>query len=482
MDKKIKSDLNIFEPAYMKKLLKNIAFLSMTALTIPLCQACGGNDSEPVTPTPSAKEVKVSYNEGALNPDYQAQTIEITVTADVDWSIRTDADWITLRPAGGVKNEAVTVKATITANTALDSRAATLNIISGGQTVKSLDLVQGFMMTASSSASSFFMSGEGGKAEFTVTANGDWMISSEAEWLSVTPNHGSKGETTVTATATPNESDETRTGSLVLTCGDSSSTIEISQLNYKVDAPEGYVLVWSDEFNVDGKPGSDWVIENQSAGWVNNELQTYTSREIDGKLTLEAKNGFLHINCFKGNDGKIYSGRMNAKPSTGWTYGYVEARINLPSGKGTWPAFWMMPSNVDWNTNGWPRCGEIDIMEEVGVDKNRVSSSLHTWNYNHTKNTQKTHEMYLDGAEGEFHIYALEWTEDAITTYVDGKVQLSVTKASMGSDHDSWPFHYAFYPILNLAWGGDWGGYAGVNEAALPVTMLVDYVRIFQKK
>ena len=185
---------------------------------------------------------------------------------------------------------------------------------------------------------------------------------------------------------------------------------------------------------------------------------------------------------FKGSDGKIYSGRINARPSEGWLYGYVEARICLPEGKGTWPAFWMMPSNVDWNTNPWPYCGEIDIMEEVGADPNQVSSSLHTGNYNHTKNTQKTHAMNCPGAEGEFHIYALEWTADEITTYVDGKVQLKVTKSQMGTDHADWPFHYAFYPILNLAWGGDWGGYKGVDESALPVTMKVDYVRIFQKQ
>ncbi|MCH5225376.1 MAG: glycoside hydrolase family 16 protein [Muribaculaceae bacterium] len=247
-------------------------------------------------------------------------------------------------------------------------------------------------------------------------------------------------------------------------------------------APEGYTLVWHDEFNAGTRLGRDWVIENQPSGWVNHELQNYTSKEIDGQTTTEIKDGSLLIHCFKASDGKIYSGRVYAKPDTGFLYGYFEARIKLPSGKGTWPAFWMMPSNNDWSTNWWPLCGEIDIMEEVGVDANRVSSSLHTENYNHTKNTQKTHEMYLEGAEGEFHIYSLEWTPDEITTFVDGKEQLHFTKAQMGTDHASWPFHYAFYPILNLAWGGDWGGYKGVDESALPVTMEVDYLRIFQKK
>lgn len=218
--------------------------------------------------------------------------------------------------------------------------------------------------------------------------------------------------------------------------------------------PEGYTLVWNDEFNKGTTLNSaDWTHEVQPAGWVNHELQTYVNGSADGKRVTEIKDGFLHINCFKGSDGKVYSGRVYAHVGSGWTYGYFEARICLPSGKGTWPAFWMMPVGNDRTTNPWPTCGEIDIMEEVGATPNEVSSSLHTEKYNHTKNTQKTHAMNCPGAEGEFHVYALEWTEDAITTYVDGKVQLRATRTSMGTDHASWPFHYAFYPILNLAWG-----------------------------
>jgi beta-glucanase (GH16 family) len=117
----------------------------------------------------------------------------------------------------------------------------------------------------------------------------------------------------------------------------------------------------------------------------------------------------------------------------------------------------------------------------VGVVPNEVSSSIHTQDYNHTKNTQKTHAMTIDKAEGEFHTYALLWTADEMTTYVDGKVQLNVKKSELGSSHNQWPFHYPFYLIFNLAWGGDWGGMKGVDESALPVTMEVDYVRVFQK-
>ena len=167
---------------------------------------------------------------------------------------------------------------------------------------------------------------------------------------------------------------------------------------------------------------------------------------------------------------------MYGHKNVGFRYGYIEARIKLPRGKGTWPAFWMMPVRF----TSWPADGEIDIMEEVGVDPNVVSSSIHCTAYNHPNNTQKTHSMTCNAAEQSFHVYALEWTPDYIKTYVDGQPQLSFGNDGKGNK-DTWPFNVAFYPILNLAWGGDWGGYAGVDETALPVTMEIDYVRVWQK-
>jgi len=131
-------------------------------------------------------------------------------------------------------------------------------------------------------------------------------------------------------------------------------------------------------------------------------------------------------------------------------------------------------------TKGWPACGEIDIMEEVGVDADITSSSIHCEAYNHVKNTQKTASRTIPGAENEYHVYALEWTKDYIKTYVDGVLLLEFHNDKAGRD-STWPFNKKFYLILNLAWGGDWGGYAGVDESALPCTMKVDYVRVYKK-
>jgi len=455
-----------------------IAALFSLAFISQALASCGSDGKD----DPTGGVVSVTVAPEILQADAQKQNLELSVTVGADWAITSDADWVSLRPSGGVKNVTGIVKVSVDENKGFDERSALITILTGGKPVKTVTLTQDFASQVSPSVSSLTFGGQESTSTLMITSNCDWELSASDSWISVAPANGGKGETEVKVSVLENKTESSREGILILTFAGGKLEIKVSQLSDVVNVPEGYTLVWSDEFNEGTVPGSDWVHENWDAGHVNHELQTYTDKVVDGKRTTEIKDGFLNINCFKGSDGKIYSGRMNAKPSTGWLYGYFEARICLPEGKGTWPAFWMMPSNVDWGTNPWPKCGEIDIMEEVGADPNEVSSSLHTENYNHTKNTQKTHAMNCAGAEGGFHTYALEWTEDAITTYVDGKVQLKALKSEMGTDHDSWPFHYAFYPILNLAWGGDWGGYKGVDESALPVTMKVDYVRIFQKK
>ena len=327
---------------------------------------------------------------------------------------------------------------------------------------------------------------DGGTYTVNVTTTGkEWGAYADKDFIKLDMKNSAAQSGTLTVTVPANPTTSARTGTVTVISGQARQTISVSQeaaAESAYNAPEGYRLVWQDEFDKGSElNASDWTHEVQRDHWVNNELQNYVNHKSpDGKLVTEIKGGKLRINCFKEN-GKVYSGRVYAHVNEGWQYGYFEASIKLPKGKGTWPAFWMMPVGNDWNTNPWPMCGEIDIMEEVGVVPNEVSSSVHTQDYNHTKNTQKTHAMTIADAEGAFHTYALLWTPDEITTYVDGKEQLHVTKAVLGSGHNQWPFHYAFYPIFNLAWGGDWGGMNGVDESALPVTMEVDYVRVFQK-
>lgn len=328
---------------------------------------------------------------------------------------------------------------------------------------------------------------DGGSAAVTVTSTNEWGLYVSDSWIKTNVVSGMAGETVVNVSADMNPTTQQREGTIKFLSTD--KTITVTQEANTVDvypAPDGYELVWHDEFNAGSElNGSYWTHEVQGSGWVNNELQNYVNHKSpNGTNVTEIRNGSLNINCFKENS-KIYSGRVYANVNTGWQYGYIEARIKLPKGKGTWPAFWMMPCNVNWATEAWPYCGEIDIMEEVGCVPNEVSSSLHASGHNHTNNTQVTHAMTIDKAEGEFHVYALEWTANNITTYVDGKVQLKYDNPNTPSTTDpkwNWPYDRPYYVIFNLAWGGSWGGMNGVDESALPVTMEVDYVRVFQKK
>lgn len=323
----------------------------------------------------------------------------------------------------------------------------------------------------------------GGEYSFTVHADrGEWTAYSEDSWAAIQLANTNKTDGTVTVKVAPNTGNESRTTHIVIMAGASRVNIEVSQTaeqvapdNTPITAPQGYHLVWNDEFN-GTTLSTDWTREQKPAGWVNNELQNYT----DDGTTIKVNNGRLYITCYKAADGKIYSGRVYGKEAQGFKYGIFEAKIKLPKGKGTWPAFWMMPSNNDFAANPWPKCGEIDIMEEVGFNANYTSSSLHTQAYNHNIGTQKTAERLTPGAEDDFHVYRLEWTADYIKTFVDGVELLSFANDGTGNV-DTWPYDKPFYPILNLAWGGMWGGQQGVDESALPATMEVEYVRVFQK-
>jgi len=327
-----------------------------------------------------------------------------------------------------------------------------------------------------------------------VSASDAFEAYSNTEWVTkVDPSYSPSPNGTVRITVEENLKREPRTGEVVVKVGTTRRKVALEQAaaaEPSVPTPEGYTLVWHDEFDGSGVDSKGWKFENWDKGRVNNELQYYVAGgEFDGVETAFVKDGILSIRAQKYNgskkfndktdiNGQVISARMNTREA--WKYGYMEARIKLPKGKGTWPAFWMMPTD---QSLGWPACGEIDIMEEVGTHANYTSSSIHCKAYNHPNNTQKTAEKLTKGAEDEFHVYALEWTADYMQFYVDGSTSgcLRFENDKKGNN-DTWPFNKAFYITLNLAWGGSWGGMNGVDESALPCTMQVDYVRVFQKK
>ncbi|MCQ2505868.1 MAG: glycoside hydrolase family 16 protein [Lachnospiraceae bacterium] len=236
-----------------------------------------------------------------------------------------------------------------------------------------------------------------------------------------------------------------------------------------------YELVWSDEFDYEGElDTSKWGYDLGQSGWGNNELEKYT------KTNAVVGDGMLTIHLRKEEDGTVTSSRVATRQKGDWVYGKFEICAKLPSGKGTWPAIWMLPT--DYRYGSWPDSGEIDIMEHVGYHQDYVSSSVHTKSYNHKIGTQKTKEIKLEGASEEFHVYCLEWLPDKIITYVDGNklFEFVPTKYKTEPTKDEWPFDKRHHLLINLAWGGDWGGARGVDESILPQEFQIEYVRVYQ--
>lgn len=418
--------------------------------------------------------VNCSPDRGAFTAD--GGTLGFAVSSSRgEWTAYSNDAWINVQISSALDSVYVIAEA----NKTTEMREGQM-VIKSGTERKYVPITQAAAVAISCTPSSALLSADGETVEFnvTITPEAQWSVETDADWLTYTTTSNS-----ITLTAKANDTSIMRTASVVVKSGQMSTIIAISQkgngeIKPSVNVSDDYSLIWHDEF--DGVSlSSDWTYEIWDKGRVNNELQYYRKAEIDGKKTVEVSNDVLNINCFMGADGNVYSGRINAKVNEGWQYGYIEARIKLPKGKGTWPAFWMMPVNVDWANEGWPKCGEIDIMEEVGANPNYVSSSLHAEGHVHTLGNQVTHEMLCEGAEDDFHVYAMEWTKEGITTYVDGKLQLSYKSDGTVKNY---PYDKPYYIILNLAWGGDWGGYKGIDESALPTTMQVDYVRVFQKK
>ncbi len=235
-----------------------------------------------------------------------------------------------------------------------------------------------------------------------------------------------------------------------------------------------YDLRWADEFNVDGLPDEEkWSYEK---GFVRNkELQYYTVKDSS---TAWVKDGMLRIKLHTSADGQVKSASLHTLGKFEFTHGKVEIRAKLPQGLGVWPAFWTLGTNI--GEVGWPTCGEIDVMEYVGHDSNRIHSAIHTQKYNHAQNTSFKKSKKLAHLHDDFHIYSMEWKADQISFFVDGNKFFSCDK-KREDDIAAWPFVDApQYMIVNLAYGGTWGGQQGVNDAILPQEYVIDYIRYYE--
>lgn len=238
-------------------------------------------------------------------------------------------------------------------------------------------------------------------------------------------------------------------------------------------------LIWSDEFDGTALSSENWLFETGSHGWGNNELQDYVAND-----NVEVSDGILKIIAKKEASGSANytSTRLNSKES--FRYGKIEIRAKIPDhqGNGIWPALWMLGSNIQ--TSGWPACGEIDIMEYVSFDPNKVHFSIHSTANNHTNGTQVTSgAVDLETIEEEFHTYGLLWTDRYLKFYIDDmeNIKLNFSRPTV-SNVENWPFNQHFYFLMNIAVGGNWGGLEGIDTTIFPAVLEVDYVRVYQVK
>ena len=240
-------------------------------------------------------------------------------------------------------------------------------------------------------------------------------------------------------------------------------------------------LVWADEFNGQEPPNEDkWTYDLATGGngWGNQEKQYYTDRAknvrlVGGKLIIEA-----HKEEYKGSS--YTSARIVTRGKQSWGPGHrIAIRAKLPSGRGTWPAIWMLGDNI--KEAGWPLCGEIDIMEHVGFNKDSIFGTVHTKAFNHILGTQDGGATFARDLETNYHIYSIDWHADRIDFQLDGTTFHTFRKPEEAGVEE-WPFDAPHYLLLNLAVGGSWGGRNGIDETIWPRRFVIDWVRVFAHK
>src|SRR5579884_3590510 len=255
--------------------------------------------------------------------------------------------------------------------------------------------------------------------------------------------------------------------------------------NLPLDAPKpGWKLTWSDEFNApDGSAvdPSKWTYDIGGKGWGNQELESYTSGTAnaiirDGMLVITAKRE--HVTGADGIPRDYTSARIKTKGHFAQAYGRFEARMKIPRGQGMWPAFWLLGDDID--KVGWPKCGEIDIMENIGKEPETVHGTIHGPGYSGANGIGAPYSLLEHDFADSFHVYAIEWQPNEIRFYVDDMLYASRRADELPAGM-KWVYDHRFFIILNLAVGGAWPGNPDATTE-FPQHLLVDYVRVYTRE
>jgi beta-glucanase (GH16 family) len=242
-----------------------------------------------------------------------------------------------------------------------------------------------------------------------------------------------------------------------------------------VEPPEGWELLWHDEFDGRKIDLENWTYDLGGGGWGNGEMQYYTDSQDnahveDGMLVISAQKDILESGGFN-----FTSARLKTQGLQVFQYGRIEARIKVPAGKGLWPAFWMLGENFP--EVGWPDCGEIDIMEYVGKEPDLIIGTLHGPGYSGALGLSTWNRQTYNIAD-DFHTYAIEWDTDQISWFFDGEKYSTFTREDVGNR--PWVFDQPFFIILNVAIGGTLGGIV-TPDTEFPAQYFIDYVRVYNE-
>ena len=272
-----------------------------------------------------------------------------------------------------------------------------------------------------------------------------------------------------------------------LGCGGSADRLAIPTAP-PPPSPAGWTLVWSDEFS--GPDGSapdpsKWTYDTGGKGWGNTELECYTNRlqnaQINrGNLVITAQQENAPFVCSDGSTNSYTSARLKTQGLFSQAYGRFEARIKVSAGQGMWPAFWMLGKDI--TTAGWPTCGEIDIMENIGKEPGTVHGSLHGPSTT-TRTSDATSIFTLPAGQAfadDFHLFAVEWERGVVRFYVDSNLYATFTESQWPAG-GTWVFDHSFFIILNVAVGGNWPG-SPDSTTVFPRHLLVDYVRVYTRQ
>ncbi len=271
---------------------------------------------------------------------------------------------------------------------------------------------------------------------------------------------------------------------MILLAGLYIAALAAAQAASPQSANPAWKLVWSDEFN--GPNGSavdssKWAFDTGAGGWGNNELEYYTARpqnafQQDGNLVIKVLQ-----EKYTGADGitsNYTSARLKTLGKFSQAYGRFEARIKIPRGQGIWPAFWMLGTDID--KPGWPECGEIDIMENIGKEPTIVYGTIHGPGYSGANGIGASYALPNNQAfADDYHVFAVEWEPNVIRFYVDDHLYATRTPSDLPKG-TNWVYDHPFFILLNVAVGGYWPGNPDASSV-FPQTMLVDYVRVFDR-